>query len=222
MKEVLSIKQALEKNDFVIHKIKGESMLPLLDPKTDLVRLEAVACKDKLNKYDVPLFVRESDGALILHRIIEKKKDCYITYGDNCKHYEIVPFDTILAVAVGFYIKGKYVTCDDPAYLEYVEKRCDSIKKRKIYTLKKRDAAVVERTIANRIKKQGKFKFWLTKIFPPKKYMTTIYPLITKVPVLLPFYWIARLVKAPFKKSSRQAFTQELNISKKINNNKDD
>ena len=138
MREAVSIKQALEKNGFVIHKIKGGSMLPLLDEETDLVKLEPVACKDKLKKYDVPLFVNESNGMLILHRIIDVKKNHYITYGDNCKHYEIVPFDTVLAVATGFYIKGKYVSCNDPEYLKYVEERCSSIKKRKLYPSKRK------------------------------------------------------------------------------------
>ena len=138
MREAVSIEQAIKKNGFIIHRIKGGSMLPLLDEETDLVRLEAVDCKDKLNKFDVPLFVNKKDGMLILHRIIDKKKDHYITYGDNCKHYEIVPFDTVLAVAVGFYIKGKYVSCKDPEYLKYVEERCASIKKRKLYPRKRK------------------------------------------------------------------------------------
>ena len=75
---------------------------------------------------------------LILHRIIDVKKNHYITYGDNCKNYEIVPFDTVLAVATGFYIKGKFVSCNDPEYLKYVEERCSSIKKRKLYPLKRK------------------------------------------------------------------------------------
>ena len=159
MREAVSIKQALEKNGFVIHKIKGGSMLPLLDEETDLVRLEAVACKDKLKKYDVPLFVNESNGMLVLHRIIDIKKNHYITYGDNCKHYEIVPFDTVLAVATGFYIKGKFVSCDDPEYLKYVEERCSSIKKRKLYPRKRKltpETKVLVKLFVEAVKNDGK------------------------------------------------------------------
>lgn len=143
MSEVISVKKALEKNGFIIHKIKGGSMLPLLEENTDLVRIEAVTDKDKLEVYDVPLFVRESDGALILHRIIKKKKNYYITYGDNCKHFEIVPFDTVLGVATGFYKKDRYISCNDPEYLKYVKERCSSIKNREIY---KRDIKVAPET----------------------------------------------------------------------------
>ena len=133
MKETVSIKHILEKEGFIIHRIKGVSMLPMLEEGKDLVKLEAVKEKDKLKKFDLILFEREGDRALVLHRIIKVKKKYYITYGDNCVNYEIVPFDNVLALAVGFYKKEKYVSCDNPQYLKYVEKICSRIKNRKIY-----------------------------------------------------------------------------------------
>ena len=133
MNDAVTIKQVLDKEGFIIHKIKGGSMLPLLVENEDMVRLEAVKEKNKLKKYDVPLFIDRKTGTLVLHRIIKIKKNHYITYGDNRKNYEIVPFEDVLAVAVGFYKKEKYIPCDDPKYLEYVKNRCASIRKRKLY-----------------------------------------------------------------------------------------
>lgn len=158
MNDAVTIKQVLDKEGFIIHKIKGGSMLPLLEEKQDMVRLEAVKEKDKLKKYDVPLFFDKKTGTLVLHRIIKVKKDHYITYGDNRKNYEIVPFDSVLAVAVGFYKKDKYIPCDDPEYLKYVKERCSSIRKRKLYLRKREIPAelnVLLKLFAQAVKNDG-------------------------------------------------------------------
>ena len=158
MNDAVTIKQVLDKEGFIIHKIKGGSMLPLLEEKQDMVRLEAVKEKDKLKKYDVPLFFDKKTGTLVLHRIIKVKKDHYITYGDNRKNYEIVPFDSVLAIAVGFYKKDKYIPCDDPEYLKYVKERCSSIRKRKLYLRKREIPAelrVLIKLFAQAVKNDG-------------------------------------------------------------------
>jgi signal peptidase I len=148
MNDAVTIKQVLDKEGFIIHKIKGGSMLPLLEEKQDMVRLEAVKEKDKLKKYDVPLFFDKKTGTLVLHRIIKVKKDHYITYGDNRKNYEIVPFDSVLAIAVGFYKKDKYIPCDDPEYLKYVKERCSSIRKRKLYLRKREKICTIKASLS--------------------------------------------------------------------------
>ncbi len=127
-----SIEDIIEKYGFVIHKTQGVSMLPMLEEGRDLVRLVKVNDKSKLKKYDLPLFERE-DGALILHRIIEVRKNHYITCGDNCKTYEKVPFRKVLAVAEGYFKEQKYISCNDEKYINYVEQRCKNIESRNIY-----------------------------------------------------------------------------------------
>ena len=195
MKETVSVKQILDKEGYVIHRIKGVSMLPMLEEGNDLVKLEAVKEKDKLKKFDLILFEREGDNALVLHRIIKVKKRYYVTYGDNCVGYEIVPFKNVLALAVGFYKKEKYISCDNRQYLEYVEKRCSNVKKREIYKRQRleNECAITERA-------QKGFKYWLRKIFPSKRYMKMAYPLIAIYPILLPFFWVYRLIKAIVRK----------------------
>lgn len=189
MIESVSVKQALAQQGCIIHKIKGVSMLPMLEEGSDLVKLEAVKEKDKLKKFDLILFEREGDGALVLHRIIKVRKKYYITYGDNCVGYDAVPFKNVLALAVGFYKKDKYVSCDNPQYLEYVEKRCSSVKNREIYKRQTLEAA-------SKTQKQGGFKYWLRKIFPSKKFMQQAFPITAIYPVLLPFFWIYRPIRA--------------------------
>lgn len=220
MIETVSVKQILEKDGYLIHRIKGVSMLPMLEEGNDLVKLEVVKEKDKLKKFDLILFEREGDGALVLHRIIKVKKKYYITYGDNCVNYEVVPFDNVLALAVGFYKKEKYVSCDNLQYLEYVEKRCSFVKKREIYkkeVLEDEQKMQLEkvRMITYKMQKQGKLKYWFRRIFPPKSFMMHAYPITRRYPVLLPFFWIFRPIKALFTKSSRENFAMERRISKK-------
>ena len=129
MNETLTIRQALAKYNKIIQPIKGSSMLPMLDEDKDAVEL--VAVKGRLEKYDLPLY-RRRNGQLVLHRIIAVKKDHYLICGDNSTDVEKVPMDWILAVATGFYKSGKYVSCQDPEYLAYVQERWKDFSSRKI------------------------------------------------------------------------------------------
>lgn len=88
---------------------RGTSMLPLLKEGKTLVE---VAAKDKkqLKKGDVVLY-RKNDGTLVLHRIIKAEGgDVFAVLGDHqFKNTERVHKDQILAVALGFFINGRYV-----------------------------------------------------------------------------------------------------------------
>ena len=114
--ELLTVESALEKHGFVIHNIKGVSMMPLLDQRTDSVRLEP--CAGRLSRYDIALY-RRFDGALMLHRVIRVLPESYIIRGDNCVANEYVRDDQILAVAVGIFKGREYHTCDEPAIRRY-------------------------------------------------------------------------------------------------------
>lgn len=67
----------------------------------------------------------------------------------------------------------------------------------------------------NNIRKMGKFRFMLFRVFPPLSVMKPMYPILKKAPILLPFAWIHRgFVCLIFK---RKNITKELNY---INNDK--
>ena len=127
----LTIEQTLEAHGFVMHRVQGISMLPLLHEETDLVHLVPVS--EPLKKYDMVLYRTEQKGLYILHRIISIRKHYYIICGDNNRASEKVSKDRVVAVAKGYYQSGKYIPCDDPDYLHYVQERCRSITDRKIY-----------------------------------------------------------------------------------------
>ena len=52
-----------------------------------------------------------------------------------------------------------------------------------------------ESRAVNRIKKQGRWHYLLTRVFLPYSLMTTLYPILKPLPVLLPVCWMMRLVK---------------------------
>ena len=179
-----NIEKVLESQGFIIAPVKGDSMLPMLDEKTDSVKI--VPAKGILNKFDLPLY-RRPGGQLVLHRIIEVKKNHYIICGDNRKELEKVPHRWVVGVTEGFFKDGKYVPITDTEYREYVEKQCASIKDRKIIVTR---TATVKQSLGRRL-------------FPRYYDMVRLYPSLEKAPVLLPVMWCARLVKLTFAKILR-------------------
>lgn len=129
MNEALNIRQALEKYKRIVQPVKGTSMLPMLDEDKDAVEL--VEVKGRLQKFDLPLY-RRKNGQMVLHRIIAVKKNYYLICGDNSLDVEKVPMDWVVAVASGFYKDGKYVSCQNEAYLAYVQERWKDYAGRKI------------------------------------------------------------------------------------------
>ena len=172
-----NIENILALQGFVISPVKGDSMLPMLDEKKDSVKI--VPVKDKLQKYDLPLY-RRPGGQLVLHRIIDVKKNCYIICGDNRKELEKVPHRWVIGVTEGFFKDGKYIPVTDAEYEKYVTDRCASIDDREII-----------QTRPVYVKKQPLIK----RLFPDYYTMVRLYPSIEKAPVLLPGAWLCRLVK---------------------------
>ena len=72
--------------------------------------------------------------------------------------------------------------------------------------------------VANKMKRDGKAKYWITRLFPSKEYMAKNYPSVKKLPILLPFLWVIRLVSAVCSKERRDKFTEERSISKNVEN----
>lgn len=109
MCEYRSIKEILDTTGKYTGLTAGTSMLPLLHEHRD--NIIVVKNKDRLKKYDVPVYVTKS-GKYIMHRVIEVHDDHYVIIGDNLLHREYVTDDMICGVLVGFYKNGKhYVDC---------------------------------------------------------------------------------------------------------------
>ena len=180
-----NVEKVLAEQGFVISPVKGDSMLPMLDEKKDAVKI--VPATEPLKKYDLPLY-RRPGGQLVLHRIIEVKKNHYIICGDNRKELEKVPQRWIVGVTEGFFKDGKYIPVTDEEYVKYVKERCEFIENREII-----------QTRAVSAKKQPLAK----RLFPDYYTMVRLYPSIEKAPVLLPFAWGCRLAKKAFTRGRK-------------------
>lgn len=124
-----TIKQQLEKSEFVIHGVVGTSMYPLFVEDEDLVQI--IKPKNKLKVDDIVLFTRDdNEHKYILHRIIEVKNDYCIVCGDNQNKPEVVFDSQILGVVDGYYKKDRFVSLNDEEYKDYLNNLCRDIKNR--------------------------------------------------------------------------------------------
>lgn len=104
-----NIERSIKELGYAVVPITGTSMLPLLKEGRDLVDLEPCS-QERLKKGDVVLY-KKNDGTLVLHRIIKTENGEFFTVlGDHqFKNAERVNKNQIIAVARGFFIKGRYV-----------------------------------------------------------------------------------------------------------------
>lgn len=118
----------------------GTSMLPLIRPGVDSVVISKAPCK--LKKYDLPLY-RRKNGGFVLHRVVKEKNGVYVMRGDNQNCLETgIAHDQILALAVGMYKNGEYISFSGAKYWIYSRKRhlrqnLSRIKRVLLRTLKK-------------------------------------------------------------------------------------
>ena len=105
-----NIERSIKELGYAVVPITGTSMLPLLKEGRDLVELEPCS-QERLKKGDVVLY-KKNDGTLVLHRIIKTENGEFFTVlGDHqFNNAERVNKNQIIAVACGFFIKGRYVT----------------------------------------------------------------------------------------------------------------
>ena len=125
-----NIPQYLAEHGELTYRIVGVSMNPLLRQDRDLITVlrSDLAEKDETGRFhnhEVVLYQRHSDGAYVLHRIVEVREKDYVILGDNCvkREYGITDED-ILGVMTGFVRDGKTVQVTDPLYKAYVELWC--------------------------------------------------------------------------------------------------
>ena len=104
-----NIERSIKELGYAVVPITGTSMLPLLKEGRDLVELEPCS-QERLKKGDVVLY-KKNDGTLVLHRIIKtENREFFTVLGDHqFNNAERVNKNQIIAVACGFFIKGRYV-----------------------------------------------------------------------------------------------------------------
>lgn len=114
-----NIERSINELGYAVAPITGTSMLPLLKEGRDRVELEP-CCQERLKKGDVVLY-KKNDGTLVLHRIIKtENREFFTVLGDHqFKNAERVNKNQIIAVACGFFIKGRYVTEKTRCYRMY-------------------------------------------------------------------------------------------------------
>ena len=105
-----NIERSIKELGYAVAPIAGTSMMPLLKEGRDRVELKPY-CHERLKKGDVVLY-KKNDGTLVLHRIIRVENGEFFTVlGDHqFNNAERVNKNQIIAVACGFFIKGRYVT----------------------------------------------------------------------------------------------------------------
>lgn len=125
-----NIPQYLAEHGELTYRIVGVSMNPLLRQDRDLITVlrTDLAKKDKngrFHNHDVVLYKRHSDGAYVLHRIVEVREKDYVILGDNCVKREYgISDEDILGVMTSFVRDGKTIQVTDPLYKAYVELWC--------------------------------------------------------------------------------------------------
>lgn len=104
-------------SDFVFNPT-GDSMKPMLNGVTDTVLLTKKP--NKLKKYDVVLYRRKKDSALVLHRIVKITGDStYILSGDSQYYFDTVHYNDVLATIKSFNRGSKTVSVNSFTYKFY-------------------------------------------------------------------------------------------------------
>lgn len=119
-----TFEEEISQHGQLIYTNVGNSMMPLLRQGKDLLVITHKP-EGLLNKYDVPLYKRDS-GKYVLHRILKVRKDDYVIYGDNCWQMEYGITDShIIGVLSAVIRDGKTIPVTDRKYRIYVHLWCD-------------------------------------------------------------------------------------------------
>ena len=79
----------------------------------------------------------------------------------------------------------------------------ESLSKEELYILTSGTFGNSKNVIANRKEGKSKGEYVITRLFPTSAEMKNIYGILRKYPVLLPFFYVGRLICAPFTKGKR-------------------
>ncbi len=128
-----SIREYLDKNGYLVYRISGVSMRPMLRQEKDLVTLRRYD-GGGLSKYDVAMYDRGGPRRYVLHRVVAVHEGTYTFLGDNCvEKEENIPEEAVVAVLESFVRGGKRISVKDPGYRLYVRVRCAAYPLRRLY-----------------------------------------------------------------------------------------
>lgn len=104
------ISELLENGQGTRISVVGESMYPFLRDGLDSVKLTRGCCR-LLSRGDI-VMIRRADGDYVMHRIIEKKQDCFYIVGDAQRRIEgpIYPRQ-LVAVVTDVWRKDRHISC---------------------------------------------------------------------------------------------------------------
>lgn len=118
MSEYSTIEAEIEKHGTGIFTNVGDSMMPLLRQRRDIIHISKV--EGRLKKYDVSLYKRDN-GQYVLHRILKVRENDYVICGDNRTGMEEGITDRhIIGVMTGVSRDGKFLSVNDKKYKLYV------------------------------------------------------------------------------------------------------
>ena len=124
MSDKSSFEEQIAKHGQLIYTNVGDSMMPLLRQGKDLLIIGSKPA-ERLKKYDVPLYKRDS-GQYVLHRILKVRKNDYVLCGDNRWQKETGVTDRhIIGVLTAVVRDGKEISVSDRRYWLYVHLWCD-------------------------------------------------------------------------------------------------
>ena len=127
-KEQTDIAEIIEKNGSAAFVPSGNSMWPTLKNRGQSVIIGKK--EGKLKVLDVALYKRDNGGN-VLHRIMKTEDDGYLFCGDSQFSLERVAEEKVFGVMLGFYRKGKYISCEDEEYKKEVRELFSDEKKRR-------------------------------------------------------------------------------------------
>ena len=121
--QCVSFEDLLEKDGYLVYTNVGNSMMPLLRQRRDIIEIRKKE-PGRCQKYDVVLYKR--GDKYILHRILRVLPFGYIIAGDHNTFVERDITDkNILGVMTRVIRNGKDIYMDNPRYRLYVHLWCD-------------------------------------------------------------------------------------------------
>lgn len=119
MEKNLDYKSQLLKHGEIAFVPKGNSMWPFL--KNGKQSVVIVKKETPLSVFDVAFYKRDN-GEFALHRIVSVLDGGYLMQGDSHLTVEPIKEENVFGVMAGFYKKDKFISSNDKAYKEKVEK----------------------------------------------------------------------------------------------------
>jgi len=118
-----TFEKEIQQRGQLIYTNVGDSMMPFIKQGRDVLVISKV--NDRLKKYDVPLYKRDS-GQYVLHRILKVRKYDYVICGDNRWQREYNITDKhIIGVLTAVIRDGREIPVTNLKYRLYVRIWCD-------------------------------------------------------------------------------------------------